>query len=320
MPPDPVVHKRPGARREKAEQEMTDTVNTTPTTTPDSALRQDWTPVVLGFGWQTRTGKRVVGGKLHLGRPDADLYGMYVRCERDHKLRIAKPEAIVPATDDHGGTHEHLMLGALLTLNLHANQFCTLCFPKDVIETYLHARANGSGPKLVEALRWEHETAQARRTVTVSADAAAVIAYEVAFTTDRQARRDPTPEQGTAEHTVTVSGHADALIAGLVGPPDLGDTNVDDDRERVWHQGIFATNTTWAEAQAAFPLSLYTRRDLSQVDMDAVWAEIRQAFPLAVFRAWADKTLEFHHTGTSPLLGEYSEPLLDHYYDPLAGT
>lgn len=299
---------------------MTGNDNTPPctvhTTTPDPA----WTPAVLGFGFQTRTGKAVLRGKLHHGTEDATPEGVVIRCSTDFGLRIAQPEAVLPPIGKFAGTHRHLLLGALATLDLPPERLCLGCFGQDLITAYGSARADGSLTTLVEALTWEHDTAQAQRTITVSAAAAAVIAHQVAFTDDRRALR---PGNGTVEpgatHTVTLNGHADAVICGLVGPQDLGKGTEADDRARVWYQGIHAPDSTWAQVHAAFPLSLCEDVDLSLVDTDATWDEIRREFPLPTFRAWADTTIRLRHTTTEPDGFTTTDPMTEHFYDPEAG-
>lgn len=281
------------------------------------ALPQDRSPAVFGYAYQPHRPRYRRNRTLHrastwLAAPE----GMSLACPTGGGLRIAQPEVVLPSTDEFGWCgDESLVLLALATRGIPPARLCKRCF-RTVADAYsaLYA-ASRSEPLLLGMLAWDYRTAQTRREVTVSADAAALIADAVAYTTGRAAGADTSTVEVSGEPvTVTLSGHADAVIAGLVGPADTGNSTVVDDRKRVWKQGIYASDATWDEVHAAFPLSLYHGRDLSGVDRAAVWAEIREAFPLSVFRQWADASLMFQEERYGPLWDQ-----LTHYYDPEAG-
>lgn len=280
------------------------------------ALPQDRSPAVFGYAYQPHRPRYRRNPTLHRASEWGGPEGMQLVCSTGGGLRIAKPEVVLPSTDEFGWCgDESLVLLALATRGIPPARLCKRCF-RTVADAYGKLyRESRSEPLLLGMLAWDYRMGQARREVTVSTDAAALIAAAIAYTTDRAAGTgEPRAAAGTEPVTVTLSGHADAVIAGLVGPADTGNSTVADDRERVWHQGVYASDATWDEMHAAFPLSLYHGRDLSGVDLVPVWAEIREAFPLSMFRQWADASLMFQEERYGPLWDQ-----LTHYYDPEAG-
>jgi hypothetical protein len=289
---------------------MTDTDTFTPARIldPDGALPQQWPPVVLGRETPN----------LHRADTSDDQYatpeGLFLACKSAFALRMARPRAVLPGKDKWGGCDDDVLLTAFLRLRVRPKWLCKRCFGAELIGRYrsLHS----TDPLLMDMLAWEWQNRQTRRTVTVSAEAAAVIAEAVAFAADEPAAEgEPVGQPRTEPVTVTLSGHADALVAGMVGPPDTGNSTVTDDRKRVWKQGIHASDDTWREVHEAFPLSLVHERDMSTMDFHAVLAEVREAFPLAVFRKWADQSLRFQNPDIRGQLWDN----LAHYYDPEAG-
>jgi len=290
---------------------MNDT--TTMPATPEARLPQEFPPAVFGHAYHAYQPRRGVYRETptlhHADGTWATPEGLPLACTAGFALRIANPQAVLPGIDEYGRCDEGELLTALARMGIAPARLCKRhCFSAELRETY--TALHRPDPLATQMLVWEHVTGQMRREVTVSADAAALIA--VAIGDGSAATSAVVAGPGTEPVTVTLSGHADAVIAGLVGPPDTG--NIVDDRERVWHQGIYASTATWNEACAAFPLSLSLGRDLSRVDREAVWAEIREAFPLSVFRQWADASLRFQQMSPDPVAD-----VLAHYYNPEAG-
>lgn len=275
----------------------TDITENTPTDANTGSRADKSAPAVLGFA-AYRNGKPSPHSKLHRANGDGDRYGMYTFCHRPtFSSRITRAEATMPPRDDYGTPFDDALIEQLVALDLPPQRLCMTCIPQQ-------ARA---------AYAWEYETAHTSRTVTVSPDAAAVIAYEVAFTQNRvKAQRKPASMQPSTPITVTVSGHAEAAIAGFCALPDIGDSTLIDDPQRVWRQGIILGDSTWNELHTTFPLSLYEQRDFTTVDMDAVIAETRRVFPLSVFRTWADAAIKHN-------VGQDWSTLTIHCYDPAAG-
>lgn len=224
----------------------------------------DRTPIVLGYGRnRLKPRSTPAGQQLHRAGDTADAHGLRLHCNSGHGLRILQPAAILPTDNADGADGAAAVLDALHTLAVDPARLCRRCF-RDIRPTY-----------------WEQRTARHRREVTVSADAAALIARVVAFRD-----HEPPPPAGEASdgpRTATLSGHADAIIAGLVAPLDL----------EVRHKHINASDQTWAEIHAAFPLALHARADIDSMDITAVFAEIREVFPAHIFTDWADLAGQF---------------------------
>jgi hypothetical protein len=280
----------------------------------DLALPQEFPPAVFGHAYQPHRPRYRETPTLH--RADSWQFstpeGLPVACTAGFALRIANPQAVLPGTNEYAAYDELELLTALARINIVPARLCKRhCFSAELRETYIALYS--PDPLVTQMLVWEHVTGQMRRKVTVSADAAAVIAEAISCPAT-QSTGEPTGQPLTGPVTVTLSGHADALIAGMVGPPDTGNSTVVDDPKRVWKQGIYASDATWAEVSAAFPSSLATERDMTAMDFGAVLAEVREAFPLSVFRQWAEASLRF---ADHDLYAVWDN--LGHYYNPEAG-
>lgn len=295
-----------GDTNESDGQDARDTGANVTSAEPDTR-RRGLDPVFFGFSYsRTRPGSS--NSRLHRAAGEADEFGVLLGCTSGYALRIVRAEAKLTPRGAARTYSMYDVFRVLAPLDIPADRLCQRCFGDAVIAEYRSAREGGRLAELALATAWDDQLAQIRRTFTVSADAAAFIAYSVATTAD-QTNAEPhrTAEKQTAPHTVTLSGHAAAVIAGLVGPQDDGSSTVADDPNKVWYDGINASDATWDEVRSAFPLSLFTTHDWSGSDFAAAQAEARKVFPLTTFRSWADASMRFE-------MG-----LVDHFYDPEAG-
>ncbi|OXM56437.1 hypothetical protein CFP71_13505 [Amycolatopsis thailandensis] len=237
--------------------------------TPDLIAHPPAIPIQLGYTSGPQKKGRLQHNKtLHRSYPSKDLeLARMLHCTTSFAKTVDSIVARVEVTANVDIVTE------LLRLNIAPSKLCRRCFnapPWSIAQAYRTALAvsNRSSQPL---------------DLTLTRDQAAVIAYLVASTKQRQA---VIPENagpaGDPVTTVTLSAAAHAVVSGFLAPDDA-----EDPENGINQDGILASDHTWDELRRRFPLSAYhawaTAYPGANPTEQALVAPLRTAFPISAF-------------------------------------